>query len=218
MQWGDFALVLARNFLLDPSSRPLHHTLPNLVLKPDYRIPHFTDEKTEGRYHGFTASGVKRPSQLMSFYHQSWRSSSSSERPSVCGRNSKMAKRGPGMMERRDTPQRPHLHVESKKTWMNTSVPLQNRDGLTGRADSWWSWGRGVGKGGGGFGLSRCKPLHIERRSNKALLDGTGSHGQYLVINHNGEEHGRRIHICVKLDHWAVQQKLTQRCKSAILQ
>lgn len=83
MQWGDFALVLARNFLLDPSSRPLHHTLPNLVLKPDYRIPHFTDEKTEGRYHGFTASGDKRPSQLMSFYHQRGRSPPLKDRVSV---------------------------------------------------------------------------------------------------------------------------------------
>lgn len=165
-------------------------------------------------------AGNKWSSQLMSFYHQSWCSSSFSERLNVCGRHSKMAKRGPGMMERRDTPQRPHLYVESKKwhEWTHLCLYKIETDSQAGRTDSWWSWGRGVGKRGGGSGVSRCKPLHIERRSKKALLDGTGSHGQYLVINHDGEEYGRRIHICVKLDHCAVQQKLTQRCKSAILQ
>ena len=60
MRWGDFArkkLVLTWNFLLDTSSGPLHHTLPDLILKPDYRIPHFMDEKSEASYHGFTISG-----------------------------------------------------------------------------------------------------------------------------------------------------------------
>ena len=52
-------------------------------------------------------------------------------------------------------------------------------------------------QGGGGcgegmdweFGVSRCKLLHTEWISNKALLHSTGNYIQYSGINHNGKEY-----------------------------
>ena len=42
---------------------------------------------------------------------------------------------------------------------------------------------------------------------------------QYPVINHNGKEYEKEyIYIYIYLHHFAVQQKLTQHCKSTILQ
>ena len=49
----------------------------------------------------------------------------------------------------------------------------------------------------------------------------TVQHGelyQHPVINHNGREYKKRMHIYVLLSHCAVQQKLTQHWKSTILQ
>ena len=76
-------------------------------------------------------------------------------------------------------------------------------------------------RGGGGkdweFGLSRCKLLYIEWINNKVLPYSTGNYIQYLVINHNGKEYGKKyIHII--LNHFADHQKLTQHCKLTILQ
>ena len=45
----------------------------------------------------------------------------------------------------------------------------------------------------------------------------TGNHIQYLMINHNGKEYEKE-YTYVELSHFAVQQKLTQHCKSTILQ
>ena len=68
------------------------------------------------------------------------------------------------------------------------------------------------------FGISRCKLLYIEWINNKVLLCSTGNYIQYPVINHNVKECEKRIYIYIKLSHFAVQQKLTQHCKSTILQ
>ena len=49
----------------------------------------------------------------------------------------------------------------------------------------------------------------------------TGNYIQYLVVNYNGKESKkiyRYIHIYVYLNHFAVHLKLTQHCKSTILQ
>ena len=54
--------------------------------------------------------------------------------------------------------------------------------------------------------------------NNKALMYSTGNYIQYLVINHNGKEYKKRMYVCVKLSHFAVQQRLAQHCKSTILQ
>ena len=52
--------------------------------------------------------------------------------------------------------------------------------------------------------------------NNKVLLCSTGNYIQYPVINHNGKD----IYLCiyVYMSHFAVHQKLTQHCKSTILQ
>ena len=87
------------------------------------------------------------------------------------------------------------------------------------------------------FGINRCKLLYIEWINNKVLLYSTGNYIQDLVIKHNGKEYEKEckyicIYICVcvyiyihihtyiyiKLNHFAVQQKLTQHCKSTVLQ
>ena len=63
--------------------------------------------------------------------------------------------------------------------------------------------------------------LYIEWIS-KVLLYSTGDHIQYPVINHNGKEYEKEyyiyIYMCVYLNHFVVHQKLTQHCKSTILQ
>ena len=78
---------------------------------------------------------------------------------------------------------------------------------------------KGEGVGGGmdwEFGISRCKLLYIEWINNKVLLCSTGNYIQYPVINHNGKEYKKCIYVY--LNQFAVQQKLTQHCKSTILQ
>ena len=74
--------------------------------------------------------------------------------------------------------------------------------------------------GGGGmdweFGISRCKLLYIGWMNNKVLLYSTGNYIPYPVINNNGEEYKKNTYM--HNNHFAVQQKLTQHCKSTILQ
>ena len=61
------------------------------------------------------------------------------------------------------------------------------------------------GRGGKGWesGISRYKVLSAGWANHKALLCGTGSSIQYLVINHDGKEHGREDHTynCAPLLH-----------------
>ena len=55
--------------------------------------------------------------------------------------------------------------------------------------------------------------------NNKVLLYSTGNYIQYPVINHNGKEYEEEyVYIYVQVNHSAVHQKLTQHCKSTILQ
>ena len=57
--------------------------------------------------------------------------------------------------------------------------------------------------------------MHLKKK--QVLLYSIGSYIQYPVINHNGKEYEKNTYIYVKLGHFAVQQKLTQHCKSTIL-
>ena len=52
---------------------------------------------------------------------------------------------------------------------------------------------------------------------NMILLCSTENYIQIPMINQNGEEYKKRMSTYVKRNHFAVQQKLTQRCKSTIL-
>ena len=67
------------------------------------------------------------------------------------------------------------------------------------------------------FGISRCKLVYIGWINNKVLLYSTGNYMQYPVINHNGKEYEKE-YIYMYLNHFAVQQKSTEHCKSTILQ
>ena len=56
---------------------------------------------------------------------------------------------------------------------------------------------------------------------NKDLMYSTGNYIQYLVITYNGKESGKEylyLYIYMKLNHFAVYQKLMQHCKSTVFQ
>ena len=70
------------------------------------------------------------------------------------------------------------------------------------------------------FGVGRCKLLHLEWICNEVLLYSTGNCIQSLGTEHDGREYEKKnvcVHACVWLGHNAIQQKLTQYCKSTIL-
>ena len=61
----------------------------------------------------------------------------------------------------------------------------------------------------------------IYRINNRVLLYSTGNYIQYPVITYSGKEHEKEymcVYIYIYVNHFAVQQKLTQHCKSTILQ
>ena len=71
------------------------------------------------------------------------------------------------------------------------------------------------------YGINRCTLPHIKQINNKDLPYSKGNYTQYIVINYNGAEflkEYRYIHIYIQLYHFAVHLKLTQSCKSTILQ
>ena len=53
---------------------------------------------------------------------------------------------------------------------------------------------------------------HLEWMNNKVLIYSTGNYIQYPVINHNGKEYEKYM------NHFAVHEKLTQHCKSTLLE
>ena len=70
--------------------------------------------------------------------------------------------------------------------------------------------GDGGGSGmNGEFGVGRCKLLHLAWISSGILLYSTGNYVQSLGVEHD------KIYVC--LGHYAIQQKLTQHCKSTVL-
>ena len=71
-------------------------------------------------------------------------------------------------------------------------------------------------RGGAGqqAGLGGRALLCTGRMSTKALLHTTGPCSRYPVRNHDGKD----AYMCKSLSHFAVQQNLTQHCKTTILQ
>ena len=69
--------------------------------------------------------------------------------------------------------------------------------------------------------ISRYRLLYMEWINHKVLLYSAGNYIQYTMIDHNKKEYEKEcmyIHIYVQLNHFFVQQKLTQHCKSTTLQ
>ena len=66
------------------------------------------------------------------------------------------------------------------------------------------------------FGINIYISLYI-KQINKILLYSTGNYTQYFVITYKGRE-SKKIVMYVELNHFAVHLKLTQHCKSTILQ
>ena len=93
---------------------------------------------------------------------------------------------------------------------------IYETDSQTSRTDLWWTreGSRGINWI---FAVSRCKLLYKRWKSNKVLLWSTRNYIQYPVINHNGKE-WKKEYIYVYLNHFAVQQKITQHCKPTVLQ
>ena len=101
------------------------------------------------------------------------------------------------------------------------NISTQQKQTHRHRTDLWLpGMGRGAGRRGmdWDFGVGRCRLLHLEWINNKALLYCTGNYIQYPVLNHNGKEYKKRMYLCIKLSHFAVQQRSAQHCKSTILQ
>ena len=59
---------------------------------------------------------------------------------------------------------------------------------------------KGEGVGGGmewEAGVSRCKLLYIEWINNKVLLYSTENYIQYPMVNHNENEHKKKMYVYV---------------------
>ena len=65
-----------------------------------------------------------------------------------------------------------------------------------------------------GFGVSRCKRLHVEWISHEILLYSPGNSIWCPVTEHNGR---KRMYMDVWLGCFAVQQKVTEYCMSTII-
>ena len=73
--------------------------------------------------------------------------------------------------------------------------------------------GRGKGEGQiSGYGINRDKPPYIKGISNEDTLYRTGNYIQYPAVTYNG------VYTPKILNHNVMYLKLTQHCKSIILQ
>ena len=97
-----------------------------------------------------------------------------------------------------------NLFTKQKHIKHREDLCLPRVAGGSGRGMDWESW------------VSRCKLLYIESINNKVLLYSTWNYIQYPVINHNRKEYEKYLYI--KLNYFALQQKLIQHCKFTILQ
>ena len=108
-------------------------------------------------------------------------------------------------------------HLRSKN---NSKLSKNSRErGLV--VDKGWG-GEWEGRKDQEFGISRCKLLYIEWINSKALLASTGNYIQHACEKPSRKRIRKRIqiytYIYIKLNRFAVQQKLTQHCKSTIRQ
>ena len=69
----------------------------------------------------------------------------------------------------------------------------------------------------GEFGVRRCKLLYLEWISNEVLCTAQGTISNLLGQNMTEDSSRKRMYIYIWLGHYAVQQKLTQCCKSTII-
>ena len=98
------------------------------------------------------------------------------------------------------------------------------KNSLFGRVVTKGGWGAGDGGGVWEVGASRCNLFHIEWINNKVRLYGAENYIQDPTINHHGKEYFKKecihiyVYLYVSLNHFAVQQKLTQHYKAIIHQ
>ena len=105
-----------------------------------------------------------------------------------------------------------HLYVESKIWHRWTYLLKRNRLTFIGNKPV-VAKGEGVGWTGS---LGLVDANYLEWMSNVALLYSTGNYSQSLVIEHDRIWEKKR-YIYVYLGYFAVQQKLTEHCKSTIM-
>ena len=72
----------------------------------------------------------------------------------------------------------------------NRLTDIENRPVVAKGEGAW-------GRGGLGFGVSRCKLLYIGWINNRVLLCSTGNYIQYPGINHHGKEYKKIMYIYV---------------------
>ena len=91
-----------------------------------------------------------------------------------------------------------HLHVESK-IWHKWTY-LQHRNRLMHRENRLVVAKKEKGESGRDwdFGVSRCKLLHLEWRSNEVLQYSTGNYTQFLGMEHDGRYYNKgNVCVCV---------------------
>ena len=74
------------------------------------------------------------------------------------------------------------------------------------------NWG-GINKE---IGINIYTLLHVKQITSKDLLYSTGNYSHCLIIIYK-EQQSEKIHMCIYLNHFAVNLKLTQHCTSNIL-
>ena len=78
--------------------------------------------------------------------------------------------------------------------------------------------GAGGGRDGLGIGIGICTLRYIELLADGDLLYSTGNSTQYSVIIYMGKEAEKEwMYVYIYLNHFFVQQKLSQHYKSTIL-
>ena len=124
-----------------------------------------------------------------------------------------------------------HLYMGSK-IWHKWTYLWNRNRSQTYRIDLRLPRERGGEEGCLKFGVSKCKLLYTEWIDKKVLLYSPGNYIWYPVINDNGKEYEKMhiyihihthivcmcVYVCIKLNHLAIQEKLTQYCKSRVLQ
>ena len=81
----------------------------------------------------------------------------------------------------------------------NDPICKTETNSRTWRTDLRLPRGRAGGSGmDGGFGISRCNLLHLERISNEVLLFSTGNSTQSLGVEHGGRQYEKeKVHVCM---------------------
>ena len=96
---------------------------------------------------------------------------------------------------------------------------MQNRNRITDFENKFMVTKGGEGGNGLGFGIGIFTLRYIESLASGDMLYSTGNFIQYSVIIYIGKESEKEwMYVYVWLNYLVIQQKLSQHCKSTVLQ